>query len=409
MFLTQTQSLTPLQRLERCHVEIMAHPQTMEYSGVILVGKYTVSKDVATASTNGVDVRYGEAFIAKLTDAELRALVLHENLHKAFMHMFLWKHLYEINGKRANVACDYVINLIIYDIGRASNGFVTLPEGGLLDTKYRDMDSQQVFDALTEDDEDDDKKKEKGEGKGEGEGEGDGDPSGDEDAGLDEHDWDTGDMTPEDIQEVQREIDQAIRQGQMLAGKMNGNQSAVLGALTTPKVDWRVQLREYLSSLAAGKDISTWQKVNRRWLQHDVYMPSTVSETMGRVVLGADTSGSCFYALEPFLAEMQAICMTLQPDMVDVVYWDTQVARHEVYGRDDLEKMSKSTCPAGGGGTDAACVPKYLKKEQIVPECVVMFTDGEMGSWGEWSCPVLWCVVGNKNAKPPSGVVIHID
>jgi predicted metal-dependent peptidase len=367
----------------------------MEYSGVILVGKYTVSKDVATASTNGVDVRYGEAFIAKLTDAELRALVLHENLHKAFMHMFLWKHLYEINGKRANMACDYVINLIIYDIDRASNGFVTLPEGGLLDTKYRDMDSQQVFDALTEDDE------EEGEGEGEGEG--------GDDAGLDEHDWDTGDMTPEDIQEVQREIDQAIRQGQMLAGKMNGNQSAVLGALTTPKVDWRVQLREYLSSLAAGKDISTWQKVNRRWLQHDVYMPSTVSETMGRVVLGADTSGSCFYALEPFLAEMQAICMTLQPDMVDVVYWDTAVARHEVYGRDDLEKMSKSTCPAGGGGTDAACVPKYLKKEQIVPECVVMFTDGEMGSWGEWSCPVLWCVVGNKNAKPPSGVVIHID
>ena len=391
MFLTQTQSLTPLQRLERCHVEIMAHPQTMEYSGVILVGKYSVCKDVATASTNGVDARYGEAFIAKLTDAELRAIVLHENLHKAFMHMFLWKHLYEINGKRANMACDYVINLIIYDIGRASNGFVELPEGGLLDTKYRDMDSQQVFDALTEDDEE------------EGEGEGG------DDAGLDEHDWDTGDMTPEDIQEVQREIDQAIRQGQMLAGKMNGNQSAVLGALTEPKVDWRVQLREYLSSLAAGKDISTWQKVNRRWLQHDVYMPSTVSETMGRVVLGADTSGSCFYALEPFLAEMQAICMTLQPDMVDVVYWDTAVARHEVYGRDDLEKMSKSTCPAGGGGTDAACVPKYLKKEQIVPECVVMFTDGEMGSWGEWSCPVLWCVVGNKNAKPPSGVVIHID
>lgn len=402
MFLTQTQSLTPLQLIERCHVELMSHPQTMEYAGVILVGKYTVSKDVATASTNGVDVRYGEAFIAKLTDPERRGLILHENLHKVFLHMFLWKHLYEINGKRANVACDYVINLIIKDIDRASNGFVKLPEGGLLDEKYRDMDSQQVFDALTQDAEDDDEK-EKGEGKGDGDGEGD------EDAGLDEHDWDTSDMTPEDIQEVQREIDQAIRQGQMLAGKMNGNQSAVLGALTEPKVDWRVQLREYLSSLAAGKDISTWQKVNRRWLQHDVYMPSTVSETMGRVVLGADTSGSCFHALEPFLAEMQAICMTLQPDMVDVLYWDTQVARHEVYGRDDLEKMSKSTCPAGGGGTDAACVPKYLKKEQIVPECVVMFTDGDMGSWGEWSCPVLWCVVGNKNAKPPSGVVIHID
>lgn len=402
MFLTQTQSLTPLQLIERCHVELMSHPQTMEYSGVILVGKYTVSKDVPTACTNGVDVRYGETFITKLTDPERRGLVLHENLHKVFQHTFLWKHLYAIHPKRANMACDYVINLIIEDIDRASNGFVKLPKGGLLDEKYRDMDSQQVFDALTQDAEDDDNEKENGDGDGDGDG-------GDENAGLDEHDWDTSDMTPEDIQEVQREIDQAIRQGQMLAGKMNGNQSAVLGALTEPKVDWRVQLREYLSSLAAGKDISTWQKVNRRWLQHDVYMPSTVSETMGRVVLGADTSGSCFHALEPFLAEMQAVCTTLQPEKVDVLYWDTQVARHEVYGRDDLDKLSKSTSPAGGGGTDAACVPKYMKKEQIVPECVVMFTDGEMGSWGEWSCPVLWCVVGNKNAKPPSGVVIHID
>jgi len=403
MFITQTQTLSPLKRLERAHVELMSHPETMEYAGVILVGKYEVRKDVPTARTNGVDAQYGEAFIAGLSESDLRGLIIHENLHKVFQHTFLWKHLYEIDAKRANKACDYVINLIIKDIDRRSNGFVTLPKGGLYDEKYRGMSSQEVFDALADESGDEGEGGEGGEGGGEGGGDGDG-------AGLDEHDWDTGDLTPEDVESVKREIDQAIRQGQLMAGKMGGNKSQALADVTEPKVDWREQLREFLSAFAAGKDISTWQRVNRRWLQHDVYMPSTVSETVGRIAVAADTSGSVFSAMGPFLAEMQAIAMTLKPEKVDVLYWDTDVTRHEMYGQDHLDKLAGSTKPLGGGGTDVRCVPKYLKANQIKPECVVVLTDGEVyGGWGEWDCPVLWCIVGDCKAVPSVGKVIYVD
>jgi len=391
MFVTASQQLPAIKRIERAHVELMAHKETMEYASIIMVGKYKVVDELPTACTNGIDCLYGKEFVGKLSDSDLRGVIMHENLHKTFQHTFLWQHLYEQNARVANMACDYVINLILHDIEKASMGFVTLPKVGLLDERFRGMDSQQVFKKLMD----------------EGEGEKGG---GDDFAGLDQHDWDTSGMTQKEIEEHVKEVNQAIRQGQLMAGKMGGKQSRELGELTEPKVDWREQLREFVNSLADGKDISTWQRVNRRWLQHDMYMPSTLSESMGRICIAIDTSGSIGgRELNEFLTEVQAICMNVQPELVDLLYWDTEVAGHEVYGRDQLDKLVKSTKPAGGGGTDPACIPAYIKQKQIKPECVVVLTDGYVGSWGTWEHPVLWAICGGYKPRPDVGTAIYID
>lgn len=394
-FLTQSSMMTPTQRLQRAHIELMGNAHTMPYAGVLMVGKYEVRVDVPTAKTNGIDCMYGEKFIKDMDDPALRGLILHENLHKTFQHMFLWKHLYEQDARVANMACDYVINLIIHDLEAETGGWVRLPDGGLLDIKYRGMSSQEVFDILKEQQDEDD---------GEG-GEGDSGES------LDSHDWDSADgMTPEDVEQVQKEIDQAIRQGQMMAGKLGGKQSRALGDLMEPKVDWRDQLREFVAATTAGKDMSTWRRPNRRWLQHDMYMPTTIDESVGRIVVAPDMSGSTASYVSKFLSEVQGIAMNTRPERIDLLYWDTEVAKHEMYTQDKLDKLVESTKPAGGGGTDVTCVPKYLQANQIRPECVIVLTDGYVyGGWGSWSVPVLWCIVGNKDAKPTTGVAIHID
>ena len=401
MFVTQLNKMTALQRIERAHVELMAHKATMEYAGVIMVGKYTVDPDVPTACTNGIDCKYGKAFIEGMEDSDLRGLIMHENLHKTFQHTFLWKHLYEQNGRLANMACDYVINLIIKDIERASNGFVTLPKQGLVDERFRDMDSAQVFDILSQEQEDDDDE----DGDGEGES-----GEGDDGAGLDDHDWDSGGQISEQEREaIQKEIDQAVRQGQLMAGKLGGRVTRELGGLLEPKVRWQDQLRDFMSSLADGKDISTWQRVSRRWLQHDTYMPSTLSESMGRIVIGVDTSGSIGGAeLNAFLSEVRAICQNVQPEAVDLLYWDTEVAAHEIYSRDELDKLVGKTKPAGGGGTNASCVPAYIKERGLKPECVIMLTDGYVSDWGKWEQPVLWCIVNGSSNRAPVGQTIHV-
>jgi len=396
-FLTQLNTLTPTQRIQRAHVELMGHPDTMEYASVIMVGKYEVRDDVPTACTNGIDCKYGSKFIKDMSDSDLRGLIMHENLHKVFQHMFLWQHLYKEDGRTANMACDYVINLIIDDIRKRSGGFVTLPKGGLLDRRFEGMDSQTVYNILRQEKDDD--------GSGGGEG-------GQGGEGFDDHDWESGEaMSQEEIDQVGKDINQAIRQGQLMAGKLGGNQSRELGALIEPKVDWREQLREFVSSTAVGKDISTWQRVSRRWLQHDMYMPSTITENVGRIVVAIDTSGSIGTAeLSKFLSEVQGICINTKPEKVDLLYWDTDVAAHEVYTQEQLDKLTSSTKPAGGGGTDVACVSKYLKDNQIRPECVIVLTDGYIyGDWGTWNVPVLWTIVGGNKVVPPMGTAIHLD
>ena len=394
-FLTQLNVLTPTQRIQRSHVELMGHSETMEYASVIMVGKYEVRDDVPTACTNGIDCRYGTKFIKDMADSDLRGLIMHENLHKVFQHMFLWQHLYEEDGRTANMACDYVINLIIADISRRSGGFITLPKGGLLDERFRNMDSQAVYNMLREEND--------------GHSPGNGEDGGDQ--GFDDHDWESGKgMSQEEIEQVGKEINQAIRQGQLMAGKLGGNQSRALGSLLEPKVNWREQLREFVSSTAVGKDISTWQRVNRRWLQHDMYMPSTITENVGRIVVAPDMSGSTEPYVSKFLSEVQGICVNTKPEKVDLLYWDTDVAAHEVYTQEQLDKLTSSTKPKGGGGTDVTCVSKYLKDNQIKPECIIIMTDGYLnGDWGTWTAPVLWVIVGGNKVVPPMGTAIYLD
>jgi predicted metal-dependent peptidase len=381
--------LTAKQRVERAYVELMGHPSTIEYSGLLMVGKYEVRDDVRTACTDGVNCSYGMKFVEKLDAAELRGLILHETLHKAFQHMFLWKHLWKQNPRKSNMACDYVINLIIKDLDDDTGGFVRLPEGGLLSEDYRGMDSQQVFDALSDGDDDNDS-------------------GGDS---LDDHDWESGEqMSDADREQLGKDIDQAIRQGRMAAEKLKGATSQTLGALVEPKVDWREQLRDFICAYTDGKDVSTWARPARRWLQHDVYMPSTVSESIDRIVVAVDTSYSIGDAeLTKFLSEVQSLCAAVSPQQVDLLYWGTEVVKHEVYGRDKQGTLAQSTKHESGGGTDPSCVSDYLRENRINPECVVVLTDGEVPNWGRFDVPTLWCIVDNKRAHPTNGVAIHID
>ena len=297
--------------------------------------------------------------------------------------------------RKANVACDYVINIKLADTDAGKNKWITMPEGGLLDEQYRGMDTKQVWDLLPDDD--------GGDG---GEGEpGDGE-------GFDSHDWDGAqEMSAEEREGLAKEIDEAIRQGAVLAGKNGSGGDRILEELLETKVDWRELLRDFVTSTCAGKDYSTWRKVNRRYVGMDMLMPGSISEAVGDIVIAVDTSGSIGGPeLAHFMGEVKGICEQVKPSRVHVMYWDTEVARHEVYLQDELDGLVKSTKPAGGGGTEVECVPAYIQDKELNVECVVVLTDGYLGgSWGDWKHPVLWAINGNKRATAPIGKTVHID
>jgi predicted metal-dependent peptidase len=367
--------MTQEQRIQRAHVALMGNPNYCLYSGLFMLGKTEVCDDVPTACTNGRDTKYGREFMGKLSDAELRAVILHENLHKAFQHLTTWRHLYEEDAQTANMACDYVINLLIKD-SDPSGQFVRLPECALLDEQYRGMDAYTVYKLL----------KQKKQGKSNG-----GNNGGK--GGFDEHDWKgAGELSAEEEGQLARDVDRALRQGQLLAGKMKGNVPRELADVLEPKVNWRDALREYITSMSSGKDESTWQRPARRWIAQDIYMPSSISTQVGRIVVGIDTSGSIGHEeIGQFLGEVRSICESVSPDGIDLLYWDTEVCRHEPYERDQLDGLMQSTKPAGGGGTAPACVMDYIRERNMNPVCCIMLTDGYVADWGaDWPCPVLW-------------------
>jgi predicted metal-dependent peptidase len=391
-----TTKLTAEQRVQKAHVALMNDPKYCLYSGIFMLGKTEVRDDLPTACTDGRNTMYGRKFVDGLPDPELKGLILHENLHKAFRHTTVWKHLYKKQPRLANMACDYVINLMIHDSD--PNGIVVrLPEGGLLDEKYRGMDAGSVYKLLEEEC----KKNGKGDGSGKDEAEGG--------QGFDEHDWESAeDMSEDEKQQLAREIDQALRQGALLAGKLAGKVPREIAEAMEAKVNWREVLRDFVSSICADKDNSTWRRPNRRWVDQDIYMPSCIGEAVGRIVVGIDTSGSIGQAeIGQFLGELVSICNHVQPEGIDLVYWDTEVAGHEKYDRGDFEAIMSSTKPAGGGGTDPRCVPKYIEKHEMKPECVIMLTDGYVGTWGSWKHHVFWGIT-SRGITADCGTSVYV-
>ena len=137
--------LTVEQLIQKDHVALMKDPKYCLYSGIIMIGKTEVRDDVPTACTDRRNTYYGREYVGKLASNKRKGVILHENLHKAFRHTTVWKHLFKENATLANMACDYVINLMIMD---GDNNFVTLPESALLDPKYKGMDAGTVYRML---------------------------------------------------------------------------------------------------------------------------------------------------------------------------------------------------------------------------------------------------------------------
>jgi len=392
-------------KLRKVKVGLMRKPEFALWSGVMMVGTTSLSDDIPTAYTNGRDEVYGRELVKNLNEKELGFVILHETLHKAFRHLTTWRKLFDEDAHLANAACDYVINLMLVEMDpNETNIAFPMKDGerfGLYEPKYKGMNARQVFNLLKQDQKD-------------GNGGGGGD-------GFDEHDWGAANgLSQAETQELEREIDRAIRQGQIAqqkaTGKGAGSIDRAIGELLAPKVDWREVLREFVSTVCSAKDASSWRRVNRRFIGNDIYLPTMIGERVGRIAVGIDTSGSISGAeINRFLSEVQSITQHVRPETLDLIYWDSRVASHEEYGDHgaDMDSLVASTKPKGGGGTDPTSMMRYLKQHKIEPECIIMLTDGEIHDWGnDWNAPVLWVICNayrGKSITAPNGKTVHIE
>jgi predicted metal-dependent peptidase len=337
-----------------------------------------------TAGTDGINEMYNRDFLATLCDGETRFLVLHEGMHKILRHMFVWRALADDNAKLANIAMDAVINNQ-YLMGKEGLKF---PTGGVDMPQYADSskwNAKSIFEDL----------KKNGAGK---------------QTSTDYHDWEAAKaLTPEQAKEVEKQIDTAIRQAALTgAGLPRG-----VEAMLVPEVDWKMHLAEFVKAQCAGADKQTWRKPHRTYIAYDLYMPTPYADRVGKLLLCGDTSGSIGdRELSHFLGHMQHLCDEVNPDGIDLAWWDTEIRGVDVFTASTMGCLAAAVKPKGGGGTDPRCITEWLTEQRNEYVCAVVVTDGEfdtknVGDWG--ALPVLWLVVNNSSTGGiASGVTIRV-
>jgi len=363
-----------------------------------------------TAATDGITMWFNTEFCEPLEDKEFLGLVVHELGHVVFLHSLR-------RGVRDpqvwNIAADYVINLAI-----TKDGF-TLPEGGLLNHKYADMHTEEVYKKIYNKQKhrgNPDKPCNGGEG-GQGQ-QGQGKvcqcPWGEV---LDAQDENGKPMSKDDKKKLEQETAVNIRQAVETAkkqGNMPGHIKDAFDELLKPVVDWRDILSRFLSDCFPS-DFS-WMNASRRGLAMGQRMPGNgEEESYEQIAMAIDSSGSISTnEIQQMMSEACHCLSEYEAKGIEidlpVAYCDTAVHHTEVLTPGDKPYQDAK---GGGGGTDFAPIMSWVTSLPERPAALLYMTDGYCDSFGsDPGIPVLWILSGpggnNSSFSPPFGEVMEM-
>lgn len=358
-------------QLSKAKIQLMNTPDTAFFVAVCLSLDHHFDDSVGTACTNGRFVKYAPAFWQKQNQAEQIGLVLHETLHVVFDHM---GRIQQRDPRRWNVAADYVINQLIVDRG------FKLPAGGLLDSQYRDMSAEEVYDLLRPDQ-------------------------------YEEFELDLQEPTGEEWETHQAHIEDILLQASIQSriagdkpGTIPGEVEFYINKLLAPKLNLKHQLKRYFNGF--GRADFSFRKVSRRY--RHVCMPTLHSDAMGHVAIAADSSGSVTDAeFDRIIGEVGGVIKHTKPEKLTMITFDRQIqTENEVRNLAELSRLKFK----GRGGTSIAPVMEWAIQNQ--PKVLVVFSDGYfhfMQGTPKPKCPILWLIYNNPGFKAPYGKVIHFE
>jgi len=204
------------------------------------------------------------------------------------------------------------------------------------------------------------------------------------------------------VAEQAREWKIAVEQAESvarLAGKLPAGVPRSLEESNAAGVDWRELLRRAWSDTIPS-DYS-WMRPNRRHVWSGLFLPGVISEGAGEIVIAVDCSGSVSRRqLGLFQAEIRSILEAQRPNLVHVLYFDTEVHKAKTYQAGQTINLT----PTGGGGTDFAPCFAWLNKRGIVPQNLIFLTD-LCGTFPDEApaYPVLWASTETRHAPFGAG------
>ena len=385
-------------------VLVLDHPFFGHLAVSLTLKRETLGR-TPTLATDGRHLFYDEGFVNSYPDEDLVTAFAHEVLHPALLH-------HTRRGDRDprvwNAAGDYAINWLLQEAG------FQIPSGWLIDSRFRGMTSEQIFDDL----------------KRNAEGPGEEDPA-NQFAGGSASDSEAGSSNPDDgpasdpdqvvpscanvpgevwdsPEPAQQEAEWQVRLKQAcsvatLMGSLPAGIVCAVERATEPRMDWKSILRRFVQQFVSA-DYS-WHRPNRRYVPKGLYLPELRADSMPALVVVADTSASTQSVIDVFASELRSIQEECQPEEVIVIMADASVHRVDRFGIGEPVEFNF----VGMGGTDFRPAFEYVETEQLEPACLIYLTDGE-GDFPEQPSdyPTLWAIT-TPDLRAPWGETVTID
>ena len=368
------------------------------FGSLMLFAQIENSKKFPTAATDGRKIFFNDEFLNSLSSQEQNALMLHEVLHMALLHVTRRQsrdpHIW-------NIAADIVVNDLI-----ERNTSFPLPEGAITDNRFQDKSVEYIYEALLKS-----KKKYKLVIS---------DILQPSNSNSDEGKKDSNDviepLSQEEIDEIESfwkdkmEILKNSSEHQLSSGKgsLPAGIEQEISTILEPEVDWRHALWKYV-----GKTPADFDDLDRRFIYKGLYLESLLTEAV-EVSVCIDTSGSVSdELLKQFAGELKGILRSYPNVKCSLFFADTNLAGP--YEIDRIEQMPKAF---GRGGTSFVPFFDYLKKHGEENNLLgnnklsIYFTDG----YGDFPSqepnnPTMWlvCKDGLETQSFPFGEVVRIS
>lgn len=374
---------------------------------------HEVDNSIDTAATDGKKIIYNESFFASLSYLQRLTLICHE-----LLHILLGHHL-RMRGKDGelwNCACDYVINLILVQMG-----FEPL-DNWLLDQSYAGKSAEDVYEILkNQSKQEQDKQKQQAMESGGSFSE----PTNQQgnqmsDAELEEAKSESEQEAREAKGQLNRRL-KGIEKSDTLTDQEKANQLKEIGKgsdafnerlddIKHSRIDWRSVVSRFL--LEENETELDRERFNFYQMENsdfELIENARHSEEFGKVAFCMDVSGSLSHMAKDVCSEAFHALEQVQQGELITYYISTRInLKQTITNADQLTTVS-------GGGTDFDC---FFNREVISGEFeaegIIFVTDGHVNSanWIEPPCNVLWVLTeANKwfEDNVPFGEVVRMN
>ena len=375
--------------ISKCKIQVRKECEF--FGALMLFASIVKSESIETAATDGKDIFFNEKFLKSLNSSEQNALMLHEVLHMALLHVTRRQsrdpHIW-------NIAADIVVNDLIL-----RNTSFKLPKGAIIDKQYSDKSVEYIYECLLKNNNYKNKQYQLGISDLKN-------PSEDSQANqLTEVDrLEIESYWRDKIQVLKNTIsDRETANGQ---GNIPAGMSKEIEVFLEPEVDWRHALWKYV-----GKTPVDFDDLDRRFLYRGLYLEGLLTEAL-QVSVCIDTSGSVSNKLlDQFLGELKGILNAYPHVKCDLFFADTQID-----GPHEIQSIAEMPPVSGFGGTSFVPFFNYLETNNNnlmgANKVNIYFTDG----YGDFpnkdpKDPTMWLVSKNglETKGFPFGEVVRIS